>query len=219
MTERPRLLDLFCGAGGAAMGYHRAGFEVVGVDINPQKNYPFEFHQGDAMTWPLEGFDAIHASPPCQAYTVAQNSTKNGAAHPDLVAPVRARLSLSGKPWVMENVVGAPLIHPIRLCGSSFGLHVKRHRLFESNQTLWGKQCSHREYKPQFPPCSTERTRATRFISPGFTKGKGLQQKAVEEWAMGINWMSRDELSQAIPPAYTEYIGCQLLVAIQAGTR
>lgn len=112
---KPKLLDLFCGAGGAAMGYHRAGFEVVGVDIKPQPRYPFEFHQGDAMTWPLEGFDAIHASPPCQAYTVAQNATRNGAAHPDLVAPVRERLQATGKPWVMENVVGAPLIHPIRL--------------------------------------------------------------------------------------------------------
>lgn len=211
---KPKLLDLFCGAGGAAMGYHRAGFEVVGVDIKPQPRYPFEFHQGDAMTWPLEGFDAIHASPPCQAYTVAQNATRNGAAHPDLVAPVRERLQATGKPWVMENVVGAPLIHPIRLCGSAFGLHVKRHRLFESNQTLWGKQCSHREFKPQFPPCSTERARATRFISPGFTKGKGLQQKAVEEWAMDINWMSRDELSQAIPPAYTEFIGKQLMAVL-----
>lgn len=213
--SRPKLLDLFCGAGGAAMGYHRAGFEVVGVDIKPQPHYPFEFHQADAMTFPLDGFDAIHASPPCQRYTVAQNATRNSDAHPDLVQPVRERLSEHGKPYVIENVVGAPMKDALVLCGSMFGLHVKRHRLFESSLFMLQPKCQHREYKPQFPPCSTERSNPTRFISPGFTKGRGNQQKAVEEWAMGIDWMSRDELSEAIPPAYTEYIGKQLIAALQ----
>ena len=112
-----RLLDLFCGAGGAAMGYHRAGFEVVGIDIAPQPNYPFEFVQADAMEFPLDGFDAIHASPPCQAYTALATGK-----HPRLIEPMRERLASSGVPWVIENVVGAPLRQPVLLCGSMFGL-------------------------------------------------------------------------------------------------
>src|SRR3989304_1640190 len=107
--KKPRLLDLFCGAGGAAMGYHRAGFEVVGVDINPQKHYPFEFHQADAMTYPLDGFDAIHASPPCQHYSVTKSAPNcDGSKHPDLLPSTRARLLKQKAPWVVENVVGAP---------------------------------------------------------------------------------------------------------------
>jgi len=134
-TMRPKILDLFCGAGGASMGYHLAGFEVVGVDIALQPNYPFEFHQADAMAFPLSGFDAIHASPPCQAYTrMARGllqSQGRAKEHPRLIEPIRARLLESGLPYIIENVEGAPLIRPIRLCGSSFGLDVQRHRLFE----------------------------------------------------------------------------------------
>ena len=111
-----RLLDLFCGAGGASMGYHRAGFDVVGVDINPQPNYPFEFHRADAMEFPLDGFDVIHASPPCQAYC----SFSKKLGHPDMIAGVRDRLA--GLAYVIENIPGSPLINPIRLCGSSFVL-------------------------------------------------------------------------------------------------
>ena len=148
------------------MGYYRAGFEVIGVDLQPQPRYPFEFHQADAMTYPLDGFDAIHASPPCQAYTVAQNATHNRGAHPDLVAPVRGMLLATGRPFVIENVVGAPLVEPITLCGSMFGLHVKRHRLFECNLFFLAPLCDHKSYRPQFPPCSTDRTHLTRFISP-----------------------------------------------------
>src|SRR5512146_881208 len=121
----PRLLDLFCGAGGAAMGYHRACFEVVGVDINPQPHYPFEFHQADALTYPLDGFDVIHASPPCQDYTIASLYHRmNGKTYPDLIEPTRKHLMRSSSVWVMENVPGAPLINPIMLCGSMFGLEV-----------------------------------------------------------------------------------------------
>jgi hypothetical protein len=118
---RPRLLDLFCGAGGAAVGYHRAGFDVVGVDINPQPRYPFEFHQADAMTFPLDGFDAIHASPPCQAYSHGTPPDKR-SNHPDLLDATRDRLNAAGLPWVIENVPRAPLRSPVILCGSQFDL-------------------------------------------------------------------------------------------------
>ena len=118
----PRCLDLFCGAGGAGMGLHRAGFEVVGVDINPQPYYPFTFRQGDALDADLEGFDLVWASPPCQAYTEMQRMHKNSAAHKDLVAPMRAKLQAWGGLWIMENVAGSPLRESLMLCGSMFGL-------------------------------------------------------------------------------------------------
>ena len=143
-----RLLDLFCGAGGAAMGYHRAGFdEIVGVDIDPQPNYPFEFVQADAMTYPLEGFDVIHASPPCRAYSVMK-SLNPDRKHVDLVASIRERLRASGAIYVIENVPGAPLETVAVLCGSMFGLHssrgyLRRHRLFESNILLLAPGCNH----------------------------------------------------------------------------
>lgn len=123
---KPRLLDLFCGAGGAGMGYHQAGFDVVGVDINPQPDYPFEFHQADAMEFPLDGFDAIHASPPCQVFT-ALKTMHNAGEHFDLLTPMRARLKEWGGPYVIENVPGAPMQDHVTLCGSSFGLGVKKY--------------------------------------------------------------------------------------------
>jgi hypothetical protein len=137
--SRPRLLDLFCGAGGAAMGYHRAGFDVVGVDINPQPHYPFEFHQGDAMTWPLDGFDAIHASPPCKAFTRAGWSAHFGYhdRHDDLLTPTRTRLVLQPAPWVIENVPGSPMAPSVVLCGSNFGLNLRRHRWFECSMKAY----------------------------------------------------------------------------------
>lgn len=127
-----RLLDLFCGAGGAAMGYYRAGFEVVGVDIKPQPNFPFEFHQANALDFPVDGFDIIHASPPCQAHTCL-NVMWNAKKHADFVEPTREKLKASGLPYIIENVPGAPLIDPIKLCGSMFGLgagpyDLRRHR-------------------------------------------------------------------------------------------
>src|SRR6187200_2858563 len=122
---RPRLLDLFCCEGGAAIGYHRAGFDVVGVDIVDRPRYPFEFHQADALTYPLDGFDAIHASPPCQAYSITKNA--HDRQHPEMVEPVRARLVASGVPYVIENVVGAPLIDPVTICGSMFDLRAWDH--------------------------------------------------------------------------------------------
>jgi DNA (cytosine-5)-methyltransferase 1 len=145
-----RLLDLFCGAGGAAMGYHRAGFDVVGVDHRPQPNYPFEFIETDALTFLREGgpirgwFDAIHASPPCQAYSAGARM-RNGYAkdHPRLIEPLRELLIQTGLPYVIENVPEAPLRSPMRLCGSQFGLDVRRHRAFESNVLLLSNGCTH----------------------------------------------------------------------------
>ena len=130
MTLRPRLLDLFCGAGGAAVGYHRAGFDVVGVDIKPQPHYPFEFHQADALTYPLEGFDAIHASPPCQAYSATMRATGSADRHPDLLHVVQRRLTDHGGRWVVENVDGAPFDWAFALCGWGLGMPFHRHRFF-----------------------------------------------------------------------------------------
>ncbi len=225
---KPRLLDLFCGAGGAAMGYHRAGFEVVGVDIKPQPHYPFEFHQADAMTFPLDGYDVIHASPPCQAYTVANNIHQR--EHPDLLPGTRERLIASGKPWVIENVPGAPmyqgppsLLQPHRwgvlVCGRALGLNVKRHRLFESNRPLIGTDC------PRGHPGDWllvfGHTVLERGTVIGKAKGGGNRIKrkhtttARGREAMGIDWMNGDELSESIPPAYTEFIGRQILSSLE----
>jgi DNA (cytosine-5)-methyltransferase 1 len=200
------------------MGYHRAGFEVVGVDIAPQPHYPFEFHQGDALEYLAahgHEFDAIHASPPCQAFSVTYN-LPNVGEYPDLIAPVRALLLATGKPYVMENVTGAPLDNPLMLCGSMFGLKVIRHRLFECRPPIW------------FPPASCQcrgmYTASHRGFS-SFDNGAdaitvaGNNYRLVEGLeAMGIDWMTnKGELSEAIPPAYTEFIGKQLLQAVQHG--
>jgi DNA (cytosine-5)-methyltransferase 1 len=207
------MLDLFCGAGGAAMGYARAGFTVVGVDLHPQPNYPFEFHQADAMTYPLDGFDAYHASCPCQRYTtlVAQAGTID--KHPDLVPPTRERLRATGRPWVIENVPGAPLEGSLLLCGAMFGLRVIRHRCFESNVLLMAPGV-HPKHLPiwTFDKRRKQPDRATAGVLVtgwNYRLQDGLA-------AMGIDWMkSRDELSESIPPAYTEYVGRQLIAALQ----
>lgn len=207
-----RLLDLFCGAGGAGMGYHLAGFEVVGVDIKPQPRYPFAFVQADCLKLPfdLEEFDVIHASPPCQAHS-DMKSMWNAKKHLDLVPPIRAMLEATGKPFVIENVEGAPLICPLTLCGSMFGLRtegaeLRRHRLFEINWDM-----------PLVPPCS--HGREPRVI--GVYGGHGRDRRriantqdfsvAARREAMGIDWMTGTELSQAIPPAYTLFLGQQIL--------
>ena len=149
MTAKPRLLDLFCGAGGCSVGYERAGFEVVGVDIAPQPRYPFKFHQADALTFPLDGFDAIHASPPCQAHTTMR-SMWNARQHEALISPIRERLIGTGLPYVIENVGGArsEMHSPFVICGASLGLSgathdLARHRLFETNVPLMVSPCAH----------------------------------------------------------------------------
>lgn len=221
---RPRLLDLYCGAGGAAMGYHQAGFTVVGVDIDPQPNYPFEFHQADALTYPLDGYDAIHASPPCQIHSASKRIWQNRDAnttHVDLVAATRTRLQAAGVPYIIENVEGAPLENPTTLCGDMFDLGVKRHRLFETSFFLWGTRPCRPDH-PLFVASVFGGTALSRTPPGGWQAETGnFMQNRVHltheqaSDAMGIDWMSRKELSQAIPPAYTEHIGRQLREVIQ----
>lgn len=198
------------------MGYYRAGFEVVGVDINPQPRYPFEFHQADALEYLTEHgheFDAIHASPPCQAYSALRSLHDN--KHPELIVPTRSALNDLGKPYVIENVAGAPLLDPIVLCGSMFSLgtvcsddgvyrQLRRHRLFESNVRLLRGKCYHRG-----PVIGVYGTGGGGPMKRGY-KGNKADSLA----AMGIDWMDRKGVSQAIPPAYTEFIGHQLMAIL-----
>jgi DNA (cytosine-5)-methyltransferase 1 len=212
-----RLLDLFCGAGGASVGYHRAGFEVVGVDIAPQPNYPFEFHQEEALTYPqilmrYVKFDVIHASPPCQAFTAYKRRPNHVATSPDLVRLTRRQLEELGLPYVIENVSGAPLLSPIQLCGSSFGLDVRRHRLFESNVPLMALECNHVAQNGSYPQ-ATNRENRRKTVEVGVWR----IPLNVQQEAMGIDWMTREELSEAIPPAYTEFVGQQLLDTVGRG--
>lgn len=254
---KPRLLDLFCGAGGAAMGYHRAGFDVVGVDINPQPNYPFDFRQDDALRflredlldgkrfmpdrgspefWSLEDLDAIHASPPCQAFT-AYRRTGNVGDHPDLIAPTRELLQATGLPYVIENVEGAPLqptalehdpilrggrVQPVvKFCGTQFDppMEIQRHRIFEANWLLYEPDwpCRHLlNGKDRYPGGrSVARTgKSTGLVRGTIEIGSWDIPLAKQNEAMGIDWMTLEELSEAIPPAYTEFIGHQLLAHI-----
>lgn len=213
-----RLLDLFCGAGGAAMGYHRASFEVVGVDINPQPRYPFDFIRGDALatlyrlvgTGRIAGFHAIHASPPCQGYSVSNNVAQR-SDHPLLIAEVRDLLEQIGLPYVIENVEGARchMRNPVTICGLALGLNVKRHRLFE---------CS---FPVMVPPCTGHERDYLVVVGTGAAKARkrnGRKAAVPHEdasAAMGIDWMRRPELSEAIPPAYTEHIGHYLKAALE----
>lgn len=216
---KPRLLDLFCGAGGAAKGYQRAGFYVVGVDIKPQPNYcGDEFVHGDAMTvlsfhgWDfLQTFDAVHASPPCQAYTRARKLRSR--EHPDLIAPVRERLAnywtSHWTPWVIENVVGAPLQNPALLCGTMFGLRVYRHRLFETSWPLpfTLHPAHHRQQVKMGRP-----VQEGDVIQPvGNFSGAEYARRA-----MDTPWMTQQDMREAIPPAYTEWIGGELMRLLKA---
>jgi DNA (cytosine-5)-methyltransferase 1 len=204
----PRLLDLFCGAGGASAGYVMAGYEVVGVDLNPQPNYPFHFLQADALrslcdNGLLREFDAIHASPPCQGYSAMSNCRPGVAAkYPRLIEPVRLALEQIGLPYVIENVPGAPLIDPVVLCGQMFGLELYRHRLFESNVPLKA---------PEHPAHVIPASKAGHW-KPGTIMSVAGHAAPIAHARkiMGIDWCSRDELAEAIPPAYTEWIGRQL---------
>jgi len=210
---RPLLLDLFCGAGGAAMGYWRAGFDVVGVDIKPQKHFPFQFVQGDALQPPvdLRKFSAIHASPPCQAHS-SLRWMHNAKQHEDLIPATRALLRSSGLPYVIENVLGAPLFAPTCLCGTMFclgveGAELRRHRLFESSVLLLSPTCRHVCERVIGVYGGHGRERRRTVNTQDFSIGARRE-------AMGIDWMTGAELSQAIPPAYTEFIGRQLMRAI-----
>ena len=188
------------------MGYHQAGWEVVGVDIAPQPNYPFRFHMADAMAYPLDGFDAVHASPPCQNYTAYNRRPDHVRAVAHLVGPVRDRLRSWGGPYVIENVPGAPLENPVTLCGSMFELDVRRHRIFEVWPTPPPQPaCRHDRQAPRFAPASN-RTNLRRTVEVGSSR----IPMAVQKRAMGIDWMIREELTQAIPPAYTRWVGQHL---------
>jgi DNA (cytosine-5)-methyltransferase 1 len=212
---RPRLLDLFYGAGGAAMGYHRAGFEVVGVDNRPQPRYPFEFIQADAMEMMTESgflvrFDAIHASPPCQAYSAMRTTWNARKDHPDLLPATQDRLAASGLPCVIENVPGAPMPPLMLMCGSAFrlgipGYQLRRHRWFQPFG-FWVMSLACQHSGPVIGIYGDHGRDRRRKEGHGryFTLDERKQ-------AMGIDWMARDELDQAIPPAYTRFIGEQLL--------
>lgn len=207
-----RLLDLFCKAGGAAEGYNRAGFdEIVGVDIEPQPHYPFTFIQADAMTFPLDGFDAIHASPPCQAHSRGRHIQRGRYQHVSLLESMRERLMAQRTPWIIENVSGAPMGHFVELCGTQFGLHVYRHRQFESSHLLMSPgNCHHPTALMDGYLCVWREGARGRQVG----KYGGQYERyphAAAAAAMGIDWMTVDELGEAIPPAYTEYLGRQLL--------
>lgn len=210
-----RILDLFCGAGGAAMGYHRAwpDAEIIGVDINPQPRYPFTFVQADAMTYPLEGFDFIHASPPCQHFS-QMSKCRPGLAetYPDLVDPTRQRLRGAGVPYVIENVAGSPLQGYVQVCGSGLGMPLQRHRWFESNIPLLGVPCAHGQnhWNPDYGHATNRLRRRVPVI------GEWRIPKRLQDEAMGIDWMTLPELSEAIPPAYTEWIGSQIALGVAA---
>lgn len=214
MRHRPRLLDLFCGAGGAGAGYHAAGFDVIGVDIAPQPDYPFPFLRADALSVDLRGFHVVHASPPCQLYSVATPPERR-EQHPDLIAPMRRRLAeaarLPGGPlvWVMENVPGAPLDNPVTICGDSLRLGVRRHRLFESNRPLVGTRCWHDRPTPTIGVYGSYGQRTGRKPVDGETSPSTEQARA----AMGIDWMPWPALTQAIPPAYTYWLGVQIITS------
>jgi len=213
---KPRLLDLFSGAGGAAMGYARAGFEVVGVDVAPMPRYPFEFRQADALEYVAEywqEFDAIHASPPCQASSALTKGTNRGRSYPQLIPATREALNATGLPYLIENVQGADIRRDAMLCGEMFGLGVIRHRLFEvAGFTVEA---------PAHPP-HRGRVAGMRhgqwFEGPYFAVyGDGGGKGSVAQWreAMGIDWTwDRKEIAEAVPPAFTACIGAQLLAAL-----
>lgn len=198
---KPRLLDLFCGAGGAAMGYHRAGFEVVGVDHIDQPNYPFTFWLGDALEpeWDMEAFDVIHASPPCQHYANVTRWRGEQTEHPALIALTRDLLEEMGLPYVIENVRTNVLRGDFLICGTALGLPFRRHRHFETNWSgmVMNNGCHHRP---------------TDF---SFDHG-AKQTESIYRDAMGCEWMTVKESREAIPPAYTEFIGAQLLTYLKA---
>lgn len=216
MDESPlKLLDLYCGEGGASKGYVNAGFEVVGVDLFAMPYYPFEFVQADALEYDLSGFDAIHASPPCQAFS--KNAKQHGTHedHPDHIELIRERLIEAAVPYIIENVPGAPLIDPVQLCGSSFGLDLQRHRLFESNVSLVAPPCNHSLHTPRF---RRPDKRVASLASVVQVNGERNYAGELElrRNAMKMPWASNRGLTQAIPPAYTEFLGRQLRLHILA---
>lgn len=228
MSTKPRILDLFCCAGGAAMGYHQAGFDVIGVDLSPQPRYPFGFIQMDALAVDkrfLRTFDAIHASPPCQGYTAMRHAPGAKGA-PRIIAQVREILEATGLPWVIENVEEArsEMREPIMLCGSAFdlgshGCELRRHRLFESNVSLYSKGCRHGDKPVVGVYGGHARIRSARHGGRGTQDAWPNGHKPVAAEAMGMDWATLAEMSEAIPPAYTKFIGMQLMQYVRANQR
>lgn len=238
---RPLLLDLFCCAGGAARGYYDAGFDVLGVDIEPQPRYPYDFVQADAIRFlddlltygsvtvvvdgafwrtHLRDIDAVHASPPCQGYSVTKSVNPYASKYPRLIGPIRDRLIASGRPWVIENVEGAKseMRDPVTLCGSQFGLdgirsghrvYLRRHRLFEANFEIPGAG-EHNHSGRAFPVFGNG-VGGKKW--PDYLKGPGTADFAKQ--IMGIDWARREEVDQSIPPAYTRYVGRYLMAAVK----
>ena len=216
-TVRPVLLDLFCCAGGAARGYERAGFDVIGIDIEWHPTYPFEFILGDALDtsiWPT-GLAAIHASPPCQRHSTLRTGITG--IYDDLLSQTRDSLRDSGLPYVIENVVGAPMVDPVMLCGTALGCvdgdaELRRHRLFEANFPIVGAECQHspdRHVLGVYGDLSNE-DRSNGTLGRGTKAGRARARRL-----MGIDWpMSDRELAEAIPPTYAEHIGHQLMCAV-----
>ncbi len=200
------------------MGYAKAGFEVVGVDIKPQPNYPFPFIQGDALKLDpkfIDSFDAIHASPPCQSYSDLAKRNGNGHMWPRLIEPVREMLIASGLPYVIENVDGAPLLNPVVLCGTMFpGLRVIRHRLFEANFMIMTPPHSKHPKVHTFDKRKSHYGKTNDMLDFVQVTGGGNCTIAAARDAMGIGWMTKNELNEAIPPAYAEFIGKQLMAHV-----
>lgn len=209
---KPRAADLFCGAGGAGMGLHRAGFEVVGWDRKAGLAYPFRRHIGDALDANLSGFDFVWASPPCQKHCAFAHLHKK--EYECFIRPVREKLKAWGGPYIIENVPGAPLLNPVQLCGSWFGLRVRRHRMFESNIALRGVNCRHEEQGTPIDVSGTGGNRINRRKDDhGGNCHKPHNIKEAQS-AIGIDWMNRAEIAQAIPPAYSEFLGKQVLSSL-----
>lgn len=225
---KPKLLDLYCKAGGCSAGYAKAGFEVTGVDIDPQPNYPFEFIQADALEILkdkefISQFDVIAASPPCQAHSKARglSQARNGGQygdHLDLIPETRELLIETGKPFVIENVAGAPLINPVKLFGSQFkNIYTQRERWFESNIPLLEPEQPRQKMKTPSAGNGIGEDGCISIAGSGGVRGLNAKQITLY-WGFamgGIDWMSRDELAQAIPPVYTEFLGKQLITYLK----
>ena len=212
---KPRLLDLFCCAGGAAVGYHQAGFDVTGVDIAPQPRYPFQFIQADALALDasfIGSFDAVHASPPCQAYSDLAKRNRNGGDWPKLIEPVRDMLNKSGLPYIIENVEGAPLRNHIVLCGTMFDeLRVLRHRLFETNFPIIRPPHKPHPLVHTFDRRKAHFGKTNEWVDYVQVTGGGNCTLAAAKDAMGIDWMTKREINESIPPAYTKFVGHTLI--------
>ncbi len=225
----PRLLDLYCCEGGASVGYHEAGFDVVGVDLfekNTRSRYPFHSFVGDAVEYANDHgheYEAIAASPPCHRYSITNAARK--ADYPDLIGATREALAATGKPYIIENVVGAPLVDPVELCGCMFGmsavdtdgvvLHLRRRRLFESNVALTAPRPHDHEGQEWIGGCYGG-ARRDKYEAKHERKGGYVpRSKAVVQALMGIDWMTWKGMHQAIPPTYTEHLGRQLLATVK----